>query len=190
MTRGIRNISVPVFTLLAAVSLFLFGAPHSHAQDAPSLLAQHGAWGAYQFEREGVQTCYILSQPSIARPDDRDHGHVFFMLSASQNRKQFEPQFVTGYPMEEDFAARLVINGKFFPLFIRGNAAWMKFPSDQPRVVLAMQTGGVMTVHSQSPKGTNTHYDFPLKGVAAALAELAPCLPEDFAQPQPLKPLE
>lgn len=167
--------------LLRAAMLFAFlaaGTLHSHnpaqaeQNTPPVLVSRHGAWGLYRGESNGVRTCYLLTMPYAWQPSDRDHGDVYFMLSTWPHHNRYESQLKVGYLMNGDAAARLTIDNKAFPMYVIDNNAWLASKADEERVAEAVKSGVVLTVQSQSAKGTITRYRFSLDGANDALAQM------------------
>ncbi|MEM8551051.1 MAG: invasion associated locus B family protein [Pseudomonadota bacterium] len=138
------------------------------AQNAPTLLQQYSDWEAYRHEAGGARTCYVLSKPKTLAPTNRNHGDVFFFVTArpSENVSN-EVSVLVGYPFAPDSRVTVDVDGRTFDLFTKDDGAWVEVPAEEQQLVAAMRAGRSMTVRGQSARGTNTTYTFSLSGVTA-----------------------
>lgn len=153
------------------LALFAAGVPALAQSNAgsPNLVQQYSDWELYTHEGEGGKVCFILSKPTDLRPDDRDHGDVFFFVTARPaDDVPGEPSILVGYEFMEGTDVIADVDGQRFVMFIDGNGAWVKEAGDEARLVAAMRSGRTLTVSGQSSRGTDTRYTFSLSGVTAS----------------------
>lgn len=162
--------------LIAAFGLAtVMGAAPAFSQ-APTRIAENGAWGAYSAASNNGKTCYILSVPTEKQPGDRDHGDVYFMLAQYPGQSaSLEPQFTVGYPFKDESKVELDIDGRKFMMFTRGQNAWLENQAEEGAVVDAMRAGKKMSLTAYSRRGTQTRYIYSLSGVTASIKEITAC---------------
>ena len=132
----------------------------------PKPIKQHKAWGAYTYnDSRAGKICYILSIPTAKEPTDRDHGDVFFLVSQKPDGSTaYEPQVEVGYPLKAGVEVSVIIDGKEFKMFSKGNNAWLSDISQEAILVNAMRqwpfNESFRTVH---PRHTNILHLFPFR---------------------------
>ena len=147
----------------------------------PTQIKQNKAWGAFSYQGSDGKVCYVLSIPTEKLPAELngravDHGDVFFMLTQHPGQNvSLEPQFKTGYPMQDNSKVVLNIDGKEFSMFTRGPNAWLETPTMEPAVVSAMKAGSKMSISAVSRRGTQTSYAYSLSGVTASINDISNC---------------
>lgn len=146
------------------------------AAASPKPIDQFDYWGAftYQDAKRG-KLCYALAVPQAKAPQDRDHGDVYFVVSAKAGAKGFEPQVEVGYPLKTDADVEVKVSGKTFSMFANANNAWLKDTKNSDALVAAMRKGAKMEVTGVSKRGTRTSYVYNLAGVTAALRAISNC---------------
>lgn len=159
------------FALALATTVFLAGNAFA-AQPKP--IEQYDYWGAFEYQdpKRG-KLCYALAVPQAKAPEDRNHGDVFFVVSAKPGG--YEPQVEVGYPLKPEADVRVKVGAKSFEMFSKDNNAWLKDLKGEPALIEAMRKGAQMTVSGTSRKGTRTSYTYNLSGVTAALKRIRDC---------------
>lgn len=143
---------------------------------SPARIKQFDAWGAYAYDSGAGKVCYVLSVPTVKTPTDVNHGDIFFLISQRPGQNiSYEPQAMMGYPLKESSKVEVIVDGKKFTLFTRGNSAWVENAAEEPQLVAAMRAGSNMQVKAISRRGTETSYTYSLKGVTAALNQVNNC---------------
>ncbi len=160
--------------VIALCCLLAVGAGEALAQaSSPTLVQQHGDWELFTHDGSAGKVCFLLSKPTRLEPSDRDHGDVFFFVSARpSNNVDNEASVLVGYTFMEGSEVIADVDGQKFTMFIDGNGAWVRDAADEDRLVAAMRAGRVLTVTGQSSRGTNVRYTFSLSGVTAGTNQM------------------
>ena len=163
-------------TTLAIAALTAFAVSTGAALAAkPKPIEQFKNWGAYTFDdKSRGKVCYILAVPNAKAPADRDHGDVYFLVSA-KTTKAYETQVEVGYELKDGEDVSVQIGKRSFEMFTKNNHAWLKDTAKEDALVAAMRKGSVMKVSARSKKGTQTSYTYSLSGVTAALRAIRNC---------------
>lgn len=162
-----------LFLLMTTVVVGSAWTVPARAQD-PTLLETFRDWEAYRFEANGQVTCYVLSKPKRLLPTDRNHGDVFFFITARPAENVTgEASVLVGYPFQPDSTVTVDVDGTEFKLFTKEDGAWVDSTADEQQLVAAMRAGSRMTVSGTSARGTNTTYEFSLSGVTAGTNRIA-----------------
>lgn len=165
-------------TIAAAATalLLLTGAAAAQSAATPTRMQQFEAWGAYSFANGNSKVCYVLSVPTKSEPAGVTHGDIFFLISQRPGQNvSYEPQAMMGYPLKDGSKVQVTIDGRTFNLFPRGESAWVENAAEEPQLVAAMRAGSAMSIKAVSRRGTNTSYEYSLKGVTAALSKIGDC---------------
>ncbi|PTM96360.1 invasion associated locus B family protein [Mycoplana dimorpha] len=158
-----------------ALTLVLATASVASAQ-SPTRIQQFNAWGAYSYQATGGKVCYVLSIPKEKAPSSVDHGDIFFLVSQRPGQNiSYEPQAMMGYPLKENSKVNVVVDGRTFVMFTKGNSAWVENAAEEPALVAAMKSGKDMSVQATSRRGTGTTYSYSLSGISAALKQIEGC---------------
>jgi hypothetical protein len=158
-----------------ALTLVLATAGVASAQ-SPTRIQQFNAWGAYSYQATGGKVCYVLSIPKEKAPSSVDHGDIFFLVSQRPGQNiSYEPQAMMGYQLKENSKVNVVIDGRTFVMFTKGNSAWVENAAEEPALVAAMKSGKDMSVQATSRRGTGTTYSYSLSGISAALKQIEGC---------------
>jgi hypothetical protein len=161
--------------LATALALVVVTAGVASAQ-SPTRIQQFNAWGAYSYQANGGKVCYVLSVPKEKNPAGVDHGDVFFLVSQRPGQNiSYEPQAMMGYPLQEASKVNVVIDGRTFVMFTKGNSAWVENAAEEPALIAAMKGGKDMRVEAKSRRGTGTSYSYSLSGISAALKQIESC---------------
>lgn len=143
---------------------------------SPTRIQQFNAWGAYSYQSNNGKVCYVLSVPKDKAPPGVDHGDIFFLVSQRPGQNiSYEPQAMMGYPLQENSKVNVVIDGRTFVMFTKGNSAWVENAAEEPALVAAMKSGKDMSVKATSRRGTGTSYSYSLSGISAALKQIESC---------------
>lgn len=142
-------------------------------------LNQTNAWGSFSFLEGNAKVCYVLSVPTVKKPDTLDHGKVFFMIMQRGGETvAYEPQFRAGYQLGAGSKVTVTIGDKNFTmsqLDSPGDSAWLENPADEAQLIAAMRGGSTMQVKAVSGRGNATNYDFSLQGITAELNAIRNC---------------
>lgn len=159
--------------IIAALAFATFTAPALAAQ--PVMVDTIGHWGVYSYDSEGAKRCYVLTMPQVMQPASVNHGRNFLIV-APQASGGYMPQAQLGYDLKTGAAVTASIDGgETFEMIPRGNVAWLRQSERDSALVAAMKSGGKLTVEATSKRGTDTHYEFSLSGVTAALRQAEDC---------------
>jgi invasion protein IalB len=80
-----------------------------------------------------------------------------------------------GYPLQDNSKVSVIIDGRTFVMFTKGNSAWVENAAEEPALVAAMKSGKAMSVSAKSRRGTETSYSYSLSGISAALKQIEAC---------------
>lgn len=165
-------------TIAAAATALLLLTAAAAAQSAPepTRIQQFDAWGAYSYASPTGKVCYVLSVPIKSEPAGVTHGDIFFLIS--QNPAQnlvLQPQAMMGYPLKPGSKVEVTVDKRSFSFFTSGDGAWVENAAEEPQLIAAMRAGTAMSIKAVSRRGTNTSYEYSLKGVTAALSKINDC---------------
>ena len=162
-----------LFILMAGAAMAASGG--AQAQNVAKM-GQKSDWALYSYNDDKGKVCYTLTIPTEKQPPTLDHGDMFFFVSQRPGQSvSYEPQFIAGYTMQENSKVTVAIGDKTFSMFTKGNRAWMENAAEEPQLITAMKGGSDMKVAAKSGRGNPTSYVFSLKGISAALTEIAAC---------------
>lgn len=179
---SVTRVSMALIALAAAT----LAAPAAWAQSSGKT-GQYDAWGTYVYSSGGKKTCYVLAAPvpNSAKPAGLDHGDNYFLVSSKPGANiAYEPQFISGYTMQQGSKVVVTIGDRKFVLFAAAGenrdptdikSAWLENAAEEPAFVAAMKGGSSMSVQAKSRRGNDTSYEFSLKGVTKALGEIQNC---------------
>lgn len=162
--------------IAAGMVIAACGAAGAQAQNM-ARLSQKNAWAVYSYKDDKGTVCYTLTVPTDKQPTTLDHGkNMYFVVTPRQgSNNDFEPRFTASYNLQEKSKVEVTVDGKTFVMFADGNSAWVENPAEAPALVAAMRAGSDMKVAAKSRRGNPTSYVFSLKGVSAALKDVAAC---------------
>ncbi len=165
MTFGRTMIVGAVFVAAMAVQ--------GQAQAAQRLVTRSGAWRAIAADQGGKRLCFVISSPTARLPADlrRDPGSLFVTLKPRGQGVATEMSIQFGFRLDPagNVAA---IDGRRFPLTVRGETAWLAAEADEPAAVQAMRAGRELRVAARSARGNATTDVYDLGGFSAALDAL------------------
>src|SRR5690606_28261276 len=128
--RGIFSSLVVLFVVAAA----------GPALAQATVMGQHRGWGTYSYQTNSGKACYAMSVPKQKEPASLDHGDIFFFISQKSGQSgSFEPQFKTGYNMQEGSKSIATVGGRSFSMFTQGGAAWLENPAEEGQLLAAMR---------------------------------------------------
>ncbi|MBP2237722.1 invasion protein IalB [Sinorhizobium kostiense] len=161
---------------IATAFAFVMAAAGVASAQSPTRIQQFNAWGAYSYQSGNGKVCYVLSVPKEKSPASVDHGDIFFLVSQRPGQNiSYEPQVMVGYPLQDNSKVNVVIDGRTFVMFTKGNSAWVENAAEEPAMVAAMKNGKAMSVNAKSRRGTETSYSYSLSGISAALKQIEAC---------------
>ncbi|TNB46009.1 hypothetical protein FF124_20095 [Martelella lutilitoris] len=160
--------------VLVLVILFT-GASIASAQ-TPTPIQKFDAWVAYSYNSDAGKVCYVLSVPAKKEPANVDHGDNFFVVTKYPGQNvTLEPQAMMGYNLREGSTIDVIVDGKSFPMYHKGQGGWLENAAQEPALVAAMKAGRTMEVKATSARGTNTTHTYSLIGITAALDKISAC---------------
>jgi hypothetical protein len=143
---------------------------------APVLLGRYQDWGVYVGRSQSVLNCYALSEPNSSRgyPAKLKRGKAFFMVSNRPAQPvREEVSLIVGYPFQPDADASIEIGSRAFPLFTRGDQAWVKNLGEERSLLEAMRSGDSLIVKGSAENGARTEDRYRLRGLKEALERAA-----------------
>ena len=127
-------------------------------------------WSVYSREEAGDKICYVLAKPSTKTPTSVNHGDIYFMVANwKSGAAKEQPSLLTGYTLKAEVPPSARIDRSKIPMFAADNEAFIESATDEKKLVQSMRKGSSMRVDAMSTRGTQTSYEFSLKGVTAAL---------------------
>lgn len=140
------------------------------AMASPKVTATHGDWTVYTNGAGADRICYVMTKPTSKSPGNVNHGDVFFLVSSWQSGAATEqPSFLAGYPLKTTRAPKAAVGSTTVTMFGADNEAFIQSGADERKLVQKMRAGATMNITATSARGTQTRYQFSLKGVSAAL---------------------
>ena len=140
--------------------------------DGPQLVSQYGDWGAYVANPKG-RICYALAEPKERKPKlNRDPGYIFITTRPTENVRN-ELSVVAGFTLKEGSDATLNVGGMDFPLYTKGDSAWLKNAAEEAKLIEALRKQRDLTVKTTSARGNVTTDRYSLSGIAQALDRVA-----------------
>lgn len=161
---------------IATAIAFVMAAAGGAFAQSPKQIQQFADWGAYSYQSGNGTVCYVLSIPKQKNPSSVDHGDIFFLVSQRPGQNiSYEPQAMMGYQLQDNSKVNVIIDGRTFVMFTKGNSAWVENAAEEPAMVAAMKSGKAMSVSAKSRRGTETSYSYSLSGISAALKQIEAC---------------
>ncbi len=134
---------------------------------AQQLQMTSGDWRVFTYRQDGKNVCYIASVP-VKKTGNYSKRDEPFALVTYRNATTDEVSVSSGYPYKGGSEATVMIDGKKFGLFTKGERGWAKDESADRSLIAAMTKGNSMKVKGTSPKGTFSEDGYSLKGFTAA----------------------
>lgn len=127
-------------------------------------------WSVYSKIEGRERICYALAKPSSKIPAAVNHGDVYFMVANwKSGAAKEQPSLLTGYALKPGIPPSARVGNAKTPMYAAQNEAFIESGSDEKRLVRAMRKGSSMRVDAMSTRGTQTSYEFSLRGITAAL---------------------
>ncbi len=138
----------------------------------PTLVAQFGDWGVYV--NKTARTCFALTQPKERQPANvkRDPAY-FFVTTRPEDKLTNEVSIMAGFALKEDAEVVLASSGASFPMFVKGNGLWIKDPTEEAKLIAALQKDKDVTLKLTPAKGAVTTDRYSLIGLTQALERVA-----------------
>jgi len=166
----VRTGFVGVVSGVALIMGAVIATSASAVDDDPSLLSRHDSWEVYTQELDGDRLCYAITEPTDAAPSNVEHGNVGFLVATWRSGAATEqPMLSVGYPLRLGAPTSARVGSDRFQMFTDGADAFVDADADEPRLVRAMKRGYTLRLETVSQRGTQTTYEFSLRGVTAAL---------------------
>ena len=158
---------VSVFTVSVVSSSFA-------ADSEPRRVSKHGDWGVYVFNDEsGNKVCYMSSQPKKSEGKYSRRGEVIvFITHWTVDNTKNVVSVSTGYPYKTGSEASILVDGRKFKLFTRGETAWAEEQETDDALVASIKRGSKMVLKGTSKRGNLTTDTFSLKGSTDAYKAL------------------
>jgi invasion protein IalB len=173
MTAPILIHTVIVVLAVSAWSSTVSAQPKTASPtDQAVLLGQFGDWKVYKAMPGGKQVCFVFSEPtkSVSDPAGRKRDPSYaFVSTRPADKVKNEISVVVGYPQKAGQDATAAVGSTNFALFTQKDGAWIKDPTEQPKMIEAMRKGPDLVIKSESGRGTKTTDTYSLKGLAQAL---------------------
>ena len=129
-------------------------------------------WSVYSKKDGKDKICYVLSKAKSKTPKSVNHGDIYFMVANwKSGAAKEQPSLLTGYTIKPEIPPAAIVGGSKVPMFASANEAFVESPKDEKKLVRNMRKGSMMRVDAVSARGTQTSYEFSLKGVTAALSK-------------------
>jgi len=136
----------------------------------PKLEGVFTDWTVYSLEGGGDKSCYAIAKPKSQAPNNVNHGDVRFLVSNwKSGAAKEQPSFLAGYPLKTTRAPKARVGSSAITMYPSENEAFIESGSDERSLVAKMRAGATMRVQAVSARGTETSYQFSLKGITAAL---------------------
>ena len=147
-------------------------APKAKTASGAQLISQYSEWGTYVANPKG-KICYVLAEPKDRKPKlNRDPGYIFITTRPAEN-VQNELSVVAGFPLKDGADATLSVGGMDFPLYTKGESAWLKNAAEEAKLIEALRKQRDLTVKTTSSRGNVTTDHYSLLGISQALDRAA-----------------
>lgn len=144
----------------------------AHADTGAKLEGVFTDWSVYSKKDGKDKICYVLSKAKSKTPKSVNHGDIYFMVANwKSGAAKEQPSFLTGYTIKAEIPPAAIVGGSKVPMFASSNEAFVESAKDEKKLVRNMRKGSMMRVDAVSARGTQTSYEFSLKGVTAALSK-------------------
>lgn len=155
---------------IITAALLISALPAASMAEVPKLEGTHSDWSVYSRTSGGDKICYVVTEPKSKSPSNVKHGGVYFMISNWRSGAATEqPSFLAGYPLKTTRTPKAKVGSTQISMYGADNEAFIEAGADEKKLVAKMRAGSTMTVEAVSKRGTETRYQFSLKGVTAAL---------------------
>jgi hypothetical protein len=156
----------PAIAALAALALLWTGP--AAAQSIKQLGVFHD-WSAYSAASGTGQICFVVAKPTEVTPTPDGYGQAYLYLTDRPDAQiSNELNLIAGVNLSADQPATLTVDGKAFPLLVRGDSVWLKDPTQNGNLAGTMRAGSALTIDLVSDKGVKLRETFSLSGATAA----------------------
>ncbi|MDP6350872.1 MAG: invasion associated locus B family protein [Alphaproteobacteria bacterium] len=138
------------------------------AADGDQVLGRFKDWTTVTFVEDGIEVCYIVSQPKKSEGDYTKRGAAYVQVTRRGPSASDVVSFEAGYPFRAEVEVVVEIDNKTFKLFGHGETAWAYGEDGDREMVSAMRSGKRMTVRGVSQRGTKTTDRYSLFGFTKA----------------------
>lgn len=138
----------------------------------PQSLGAYDAWSAYSSKESSGQICYVSAKPTKSEGKYKTRGGAFAEIThrpAEHRTGVFT--ILSGYTFKSGAPATLMVNGKSFTMFTRGDAAFAQ-DADDPKIVAALRGADTMQFTGTSTKTAEIKDSYSLKGFETAYAAI------------------
>ena len=127
-------------------------------------------WSVYSKSEGGDKICYALAKPKSKTPASVNHGDIYFMVANwKSGAAKEQPSLLTGYTLKAAIPPSARVGSSKTPMYAAQNEAFVEDGTDEKKLIRAMRKGSTMRVDAVSERGTQTSYEFSLRGITAAL---------------------
>ena len=162
MTGLHRRLSIVLAaTVLAATTL------PAMAQSV-RVLSEHNAWTAYATTESAGQICFVLSRPTATEPEAGTSEGYFYITHRPAQGVLSEINIVTGYGLDSEATASLIVGSQSFELYTQDDAAWLADTGETTSAIQAIRGGSTMVVEGTRADGSTVRQTFSLSGATAA----------------------
>ncbi|MGD2133413.1 MAG: hypothetical protein PVI23_11510 [Maricaulaceae bacterium] len=159
--------------LSSSLVLSLLASAAAQAQTAGEevLVSSHQDWAVYTRDLGEDFVCYAATEPVDAAPRSGDHEDVAFLVATWRSGASVEqPMMSAGYQLRLGAPMSVRVGSDRFPMFAdEYGYIYVREDDDQARLVRAMKRGYSLRLETVTFEGTQTTYEFSLRGVTAAI---------------------
>jgi hypothetical protein len=160
------RLAAPGAAALAALAV-LAAAPAA-AQSVKQLGVFHD-WAAYSAPSGTGEICFVVAKPASVTPSPDGYSQAYLYLTDRPDEKiANEFNLIAGFKLAADQPASVTVNGQTYPLFIRGDSAWLKDPAQGGNLAGSIRAGASLVVDLVSDQGVRVRESFSLSGATAA----------------------
>jgi hypothetical protein len=126
-------------------------------------------WSAYSAPSGTGEICFVVTKPSSVTPSPDGYSQGYLYLTDRPDEKiANEFNLIAGFKLAADQPASLTVDGHTYPLFVRGDSAWLKDPAQGGNLAGGIRAGASLVVDLVSEQGTRVRESFSLSGATAA----------------------
>jgi hypothetical protein len=153
---------------IAVVVLSALAVAPALAQSVKQLGVFHD-WSAYSATSGTGQICFVVTKPASVTPSPDGYGQGYLYLTDRPDEKiANEFNLIAGFKLAADQPASLTVDGQAYPLFVRGDSAWLKDPAQGGNLAGSIRAGASLVVDLVSDQGVKVRESFSLSGATAA----------------------
>jgi hypothetical protein len=162
---GLRRAGLGAAAFAALLSLL---AAPAAAQSVKQLGVFHD-WSAYSAPSGTGEICFVVTKPSSVTPSPDGYSQGYLYLADRPDEKiANEFNVIAGFKLAADQPASVTVNGQTYPLFVRGDSAWLKDPAQGGNLAGSIRAGTSLVVDLVSDQGVKVRESFSLSGATAA----------------------